>query len=943
MASQMTLPTLLGVIIGAVAFLFCLAAAIVVLFLRIKHRKLLAQTNAVGERRFSRYHGGHMSITDDDVARMPGTGAAMRESLNNNCSRFSAYAPMALREHIEQQSHVGKSMPALTAALRSTSNMQLNKETSPPTGSLPIPWPKPSRLTRANRPPVMTLQPSAIPIAEAIRSGEAPLSEQKRRSVQKLIPRWEFGNNQNPASTYDSRGCPGASPDLITFPSPDLKPRPLFHEKPRSISYGMISDLTDNEVPRGTLRVLQSQQLRGKRGNQRPVSLTSGGPGTAPKWVAPSPPAEAIAIRQQASLKASGFKHNLEGGVGKDMPLLRGSSTMSPQSETRSTLIKLIPPSPSETLKQKSEPVSENPTDLSTNNINAPPVDSTDALKRTLKAPLNSHKSVGTSMRNSIARSNSSGLSESLLNHGWSRPVSDSSLMKHTANDLARFGAPFDDGRGPHISIFDFGLPSNPDHNDAIQSQPELDGVRSKHQSPSILQVIAGNEQSPRKHSHRARPSSIATENPCRLKTDVLAKETATKEETADVSTEERKIFSSSPIKRPAVSTQVLPEPAVMSKDENVPNSRSPHQARSLRQPRVDPPAFCPPSSMSSLDPQSTPIRRGKGVATPSSSTSSYLKTLAKLTGSEDSDSSPSSIISTPTRKPDEKRGLPGTNPNRQRTIFDSPDNTTQWLTLQPPALSLGFRGTNESPQRPSARRLNDQSASRTANIVMDGDDSQPVPLLYRFPSPPSPTRVSRSRQPPPKSQSQPLLHISRRTPVSSGSYSPRSQRPPVATSDVAEQANGSPSDEVRQSIIELRRMNSEISRASKAGREHKRYLSLGDNESAILEDSDRDAGREKGKQKGRPNGPRTLSVATTGQKALVGKEFKKGGNEMSRATEQTGPVKERVNGPRAMPGWVNENAVVTSGGEVEVTAGGVGVERSNGSWYDADGFLKQV
>jgi len=287
----------------------------------------------------------------------------------------------------------------------------------------------------------------------------------------------------------------------------------------------MIPSLSDNETSAGTLHALQSHTHLGRRGKPRSVSLTSQAPGTAPRVAIPPLPADAVAIRRQGSIRASALKQNLEGIIRRDAILKSGCEpTKSAEPETGIKSMKLVPPSPAETLRKDGDPFQDRYPHVEDGVVGST-VDATNAQRVTLKAPLPSRKSVRTHLRDSMARSNSSGLSESLLNHTWSRRASDSSFMRDVANTLAKSGTPLDSGLGSHISVFDFGLPTTSDQNDASYVQPDHGEVRNKRHSPSILQVIAGNEQNPRKHCYGERPSSIATENPFRSTKETTANE----------------------------------------------------------------------------------------------------------------------------------------------------------------------------------------------------------------------------------------------------------------------------------------------------------------------------------------------------------------------------------------------------------------------------------
>lgn len=937
MAFQLTLPTILGVIIGGVAFLFCIAAAIVVLSLRIKHRKMMMQTQAAAERRLSGYPGGHLSITDEDVARMPGTGAAMHESFNSKCHCFSAHAAWASHEPTKKLPGAKELSPVPTSRPKVLSKMAREEVKTPSSGAPSRPWPIPSHLTRANRPPAMELQPAAVsPVAEVFRRGDPNSSEQMHRPAKERISRQAYRDNQSPALTRDSHGFPGPSPDLIAFPSPDLIPKPLSYQKPRSMSHSMISNIGTDKKPAEGLhgQAVHQHVTRSSTCMKRSTSLTNQEPGPVPRNTIPPLPVEAGAIRRRGSTKVSSSRPSNGGIIWNDATSKDGGNPKTwPHLEMSTDLVKLVPPSPTEMPDEGHEPLEEKSAN-SDGIINGSPISPVLAGARTLKAPVNSRISVRASTCNSITRSNSSGLSESLLAHRWSRPASHSSAAKETSDNLAS------QSLGSHISIFDFGLPPSLPHGTPTDTKPNLGRPKNKSRSPSILQVIASNGQSSKERPYRERPSSIANENPFRWSPEVLSKGAAAQGQDSNLSAEKEQIDTKMPI----------------GDSEGVQTSRPPRAlAQSLRRPRIDPPTFSPPKS-STFNPLLTPKKHSKAVTPRSTNPSPYFSTVARLTGYDDLDSSPSSVLSTPTHKPDHKRGPPGSNPNRQCVMFDTSDDVAQWpLARQHPILSLGLRGTSEIPKDPHINPLNGPlSALLTTG---NNDDSQPESLLYRFPSPPSPTRSSKSRQRPPKSQSQPMIHRPRASPVSPSRRRSPGYIPSLTTTKILDSpaghtgTNGSSDDHIRQSVIALRRMNSEISTVSRVDKEHKRYLSLGDTEGAVLGDDGRPdrVVEEEGKGNSRPKGPRVMAAATTTGALSVNWEMLNGEKKvlaLAREDQQQqqqprGSVNGKVKGPRTMPSLVNEGAMMTAGREVRVTAGGVAV--SDGDWYDSDGFLKQV
>ena len=81
----------------------------------------------------------------------------------------------------------------------------------------------------------------------------------------------------------------------------------------------------------------------------------------------------------------------------------------------------------------------------------------------------------------------------------------------------------------------------------------------------------------------------------------------------------------------------------------------------------------------------------------------------------------------------------------------------------------------------------------------------------------------------------------------------------------------------------------------------------------------------------------------------MAGRRVANSGNGTFLETEDTRRVVGKVKGPRAMPGWINEDALMTPGKDVRVAPingaarGGGSGGGAGGSWYDADGFFKEA
>ena len=926
MAFQLTLPTLLGVIIGGVAFVFCLAVAIVILSLRVKHRRQLARTNLAGERRLSGYPGGNLEITDGDVAQMPGTGAAMRESLCNRYTRASAYAPMASRESVEKQLSKSTipSMPICTP--RNIQNGAIVTKSSPALASPSRPWPLPPRLKRSNRPPAIELRlpPAASAVNTTTDGLETLAVKLNGNEVPKLVPRDEGLKIRGSQTCCDSQTIATASSEKPATPSPTLRPKPLFHEKHRSKSHGMIQEISRRKSP-GSIRLSRDLPPRSPGSTfPRSISLTSQGPGTIPIAPVPPLPVEALAIRRQRSEKTSGSRQSLVVAISRQNIGDSLWKEASPTSVISNTLVN--------TSTRSGDCLQKDQSLDNEKNLRPPLVNATVAGSEKVKASLGSCMFVQPSMQDGISRSSSSGLSESLLSHGWSGSISATSTVKEGAH--ARSKAPADHNAGAHISVFDFGLPLRSDVDIEALSQLDSDDPHAKRRSASILQMISGNEQSSNLSQKEERPISIATEIPIRWSTDVLARDkTSDTGEIPDGLARSRRRSKNSSARQQSVgrSTRTSSNAQKLKPSWTTPNP----QAQSLRHPRIDPPAFRPPS-MSTFDPQLTRIPQSEAHSARTATSPNLKHTLEILTGQNDSDSSTSSPTSTPTRRPTQKRQPSGTHPNRQRAIFDGASKIAQWpVAGHHPAFSLGLRATNdEKPEKANIFRVDAQIKSNqetNANFAIDEDEHnahapsyRPPSLLYRFPSPPSPPlrtagESGGSFNIPENFQSRSQSNIIQPTQDSFISSYPRGPQSKTISnlnilasnnhSNDGEIAN-SPRDQLRQSVLALRRMNSEVSEPSKAGREHRRYLSLGEKEEPIFED--RDDGVDGGNvDRGALRRIGSTSTVTTILDAPAPPSLSQ--DRRAEAERKLNSGRGVVRGPRAMPSWLDESMMISS------------------------------
>ncbi len=131
--------------------------------------------------------------------------------------------------------------------------------------------------------------------------------------------------------------------------------------------------------------------------------------------------------------------------------------------------------------------------------------------------------------------------------------------------------------------------------------------------------------------------------------------------------------------------------------------------------------------------------------------------------------------------------------------------------------------------------------------------------------------------------------------------------------------------------------MNSEISEPSKAGREHRRYLSLGGREEAIFEDGD-DGGSSNASHGGVRRVESTSTVTTMlDASALLSLSSKLKDEEVGNKKEKD--RRAVVRGPRAMPGWLDESMMMSS--STSYSPNVVGAEQTSRNWFEGEEFSK--
>lgn len=223
MPFQLTTGAIWGIGVGAFVLTLAGGLVVIVLYCRWKQRRQLAQIFSARERRLSGYPGGHLSITDEDVARMPGT-RRVRNSNHAPSGPSRGWTAISSRESLPRR-------PAKPAVKQSQNTLS----------SVPV-WPLPPRLTRSTGAPLVKLQAS-LPCTT---------KEEEKSPQSAKLPDVGFSTLDPSDIVKDSSICirdgHGESTKHVALTSSALRPKPLFHSKQRSISAGLIIQRPEGEM-----------------------------------------------------------------------------------------------------------------------------------------------------------------------------------------------------------------------------------------------------------------------------------------------------------------------------------------------------------------------------------------------------------------------------------------------------------------------------------------------------------------------------------------------------------------------------------------------------------------------------------------------------------------------------------------------------------------------
>ena len=727
-----------------------------------------------------------MSITDEDVARMPGTRRALRHSLQTTSpyGSSSPYAPISSQETLRR--------PVMTPSLKTKVDNQPDHGPITPQHS----WPLPRRLKRSDATPLIRMQKSSwTSNTERVKNDtKASTGIADMKANIKTQCKDHTGLMAGGIKTNDQ--SPGRDPS----PSADLKPKPFFSGQQRSISHGMISKFSDKSRQTAELYIVDSEETRQKDRATHPRSLSvcSQQSGLAPTQPIPPLPFE-IASKRFHSVKSptdSSGKRGSGISLFSDNTSVLGDdwSKALSQADTDLTSLGLASPLVADSTTKclgMYEKAGSAERDSSNFQERASPLEAAKALN--FRPPLHSQRSFRASIQESLTRSNSSGLSMSLLEQGLSCNDSSPSLKDAagTQTKLKLLMPKSGEKRQTRLRISQ----SSPLSHGSVFNIHE--DVQSKRASTSILQTISGNEGSPEPNPMNKRPSSIATEDPFQWDAITFLQ----LESPSAIKGPEKKHKRQNCVRISNIPVKLhSPTPSAIEEGEENHHeiSFSNHPlGRPLANRKQKQTTFRPPSRLN-FDPQLTPTPHSRND--PMSNRSPYSPTLSMFNFYDEGDS-PGSMVSTPTRKPPCRRPS-GAHPNRQKSIFGN-INVTPW------PLPDSTNQETTDPEKPNVFEQNPEPESQKNSL-----DSRPSSFLFDFPSPPQRLNVQNWRLP--------------KTPIRgprappSSFCSPSRRRSP--TRGVTKSYSTSPGKDLMRSVMALRRMNSEANGGDGGAKGHKRY-----------------------------------------------------------------------------------------------------------------------
>lgn len=137
MKLEMSKSVIWGTAAGAAVMLLVMGSIMIMLCWRSRERASINQAYAEGERRPNEYSRSHFSITDADVARMPGSRTAGRSSSQRKYGPTRSYTSMAARENSLSRP-ISRALPVKMANQQPSVNTtpQLTRPSTAPLGKL---------------------------------------------------------------------------------------------------------------------------------------------------------------------------------------------------------------------------------------------------------------------------------------------------------------------------------------------------------------------------------------------------------------------------------------------------------------------------------------------------------------------------------------------------------------------------------------------------------------------------------------------------------------------------------------------------------------------------------------------------------------------------------------------------------------------------------------
>lgn len=885
MPFQLTTGAIWGIGIGAFVLTLASGLVVIVLYCRLKQRRQLARIFSARERRLSGYPGGHLSITDEDVARMPGTRRARRNPNHAPSGSSRGWTAISSRESLPRR-------PVKTAFKHPQNTI----------GSVPV-WPLPPRLTRSTAAPSVRLQASL----------QCPKKEEKSPQPYKL-PDIEF-NSLNPRDMAENssilpKNGQGESTQQEALTASPLKPKPLFHSKQRSISAGLIlqrpegemkhvEDLVQPHLP-GTPKIPKSHLPRS-------ASLCSQHAGMVPNK--PIPP---LPFNFSASNRFQNIRSHIEVSSTRASgnSLLSGntsilddclSRTLS-QAETNLTSTSVLSPCipPSEPERAGMPDIGNHTWRSSASGGVSYPLSVSKANELQAKAEV--RKSCRASIVQSLPRSASSGLSLSLsLAPGSSRNVSSTSLHRDKVlpSRTPSLMVPETlEGKGSRRGK----SPASPLRNSTtFDSQGEL---KVEKKLPSTLQVISGNEGS----METSQPGNFLSSDENKIfQWDPVSPMQPGKPSAARDRAKGHLRQTDLKIKKSGESNvriSDIPLPGLPSASS--PIGKMNPELSELRTPSCHPPplakglALPRPPTRVTFDPQITSNTYPK--LTRDVRFNSDSPTLSIFQYNLDNNNSFESLISSPSprrRTPTQHRQS-GSNPNRSKPVFSIPGeghwsimNFDSSFTADPTKPVLDTEKAKSQAIKPAVLSPQPSTGSVSSR-----------PCSFMHPIPPEHDMPIRRSSPGSSPIRGPRAAPGRRSPLR-GICKPSSHS-----------TTGSGRD-LRKSVMALRRQNSEAQNSPL--QEHRNYLDI-DNRSE-----------------------RPLSGSES-ESHLAGDVFT-AVDVVTEDEEEAGDEREEKNGPEDMPR--SRKAVLTmdprsAGGGGWSLLGQRARPESPGTLYDSSGFLKE-